>query len=205
MQKKWSKFLFVSLILFIVGLIAQKISPVYASGTPTQNLKVVNTNGTMFVTTTTDQTGSDPNTVATPSANGNVTQTNIIAPPGFATDIGTVINFAIRAVMVLSILLVFGSLIWGGVSWITSGGDKTKTEGARNRIVAAIIGLLAVSASYAIIVVLVRILGFQDLTQSINILGTINSTPAATASASIAPSFNPKASGSPIQQEKLVK
>jgi hypothetical protein len=82
---------------------------------------------------------------------------------GFATDIGTLINGALSFVMVIAALLVFGYLIMGGIEWITSGGDKTKTEGARNKITAAVIGLIILAASYAILIIILNFLGFSNL------------------------------------------
>lgn len=90
---------------------------------------------------------------------------NIVAPKGFATDIGKLINGVLSFVMVIAALLVFGYLIMGGIEWITSGGDKTKTEGARNKITAAIIGLVILAASYAILIVILNFLGFDSLGQ----------------------------------------
>ena len=41
-------------------------------------------------------------------------------------------------------------LVWGGIQWIMSGGDKAKTEEARNRITAALVGLAIVASAWAI-------------------------------------------------------
>lgn len=89
--------------------------------------------------------------------------TDIVAPKGFATDIGTLINGALSFIMVIAALLVFMYLILGGIEWITSGGDKTKTEGARNKITAAVVGLIILAASYAILLIILNFLGFSDL------------------------------------------
>jgi magnesium-transporting ATPase (P-type) len=75
-----------------------------------------------------------------------------ISPPqGFALDIGSLITQVLTFVFIIAILLVFLYIIWGGVEWITSGGDKGKTESARNRITAAVIGLVILLASFAIL------------------------------------------------------
>ncbi|OGM59165.1 hypothetical protein A3A75_03020 [Candidatus Woesebacteria bacterium RIFCSPLOWO2_01_FULL_39_10] len=42
-------------------------------------------------------------------------------------------------------------LVWGGVRYITSGGDKAQTEAARGQITAALVGLVIVFAAWAII------------------------------------------------------
>ncbi|MBI2325886.1 hypothetical protein HYU91_00700 [Candidatus Collierbacteria bacterium] len=59
-------------------------------------------------------------------------------------------------VIIVSGILVFVFLVWGGIEWLTSGGDKTKVENARNRIVSALVGLAIIAASWA----LVRIIAY---------------------------------------------
>lgn len=66
------------------------------------------------------------------------------------TDIGKLISSIISLAFIIAGILTFAFLVWGGIDWLTSGGDKTKTENARNRITAALVGLAIVAASYAI-------------------------------------------------------
>jgi hypothetical protein len=91
-------------------------------------------------------------------------------PEGFATDIGEFINRMLRMVLVISALLVFAQLIWGGLEWITSGGDKGKTESARNKITAAVIGLIIVASSFAILQLSLNFLGYQSINELMNLL-----------------------------------
>lgn len=77
-------------------------------------------------------------------------------------DLGRLLQGLLNAVLFVSALLVFGYLVWGGVQWITSGGDKGKTEEARNKITAAIVGLAVVAASYAIFRVVLWVVGIDD-------------------------------------------
>ena len=86
---------------------------------------------------------------------------NVNPGTGFAEDFGSFINGILSFVMVIAALLVFLYLIWGGIEWITSGGDKGKTESARNKITSAIIGLIVVAASYAILTLALNFLGFD--------------------------------------------
>jgi hypothetical protein len=73
-------------------------------------------------------------------------------PPGFQIeDIGKLISNAAGVALIIAAILVFVFLVWGGIQWITSGGDKGKTEEARNRITAALVGLAIVAAAWAII------------------------------------------------------
>jgi len=92
-----------------------------------------------------------------------IESTNIAPGQGFATNIGDVINAILSFVMVIAALLVFMYLIWGGMEWITSGGDKGKTESARNKITAAILGLIVLASSYAILLIILNFIGFADL------------------------------------------
>lgn len=72
-------------------------------------------------------------------------------PPGFQIeDVGLLISRAIGIALLIAGILVFVYLVWGGIQWITSGGDKGKTEEARGRITAALIGLAIVAAAYAV-------------------------------------------------------
>ena len=82
---------------------------------------------------------------------------------GFSTSIGNLINGALSFIMVIAALLVFLYLILGGIEWITSGGDKSKTETARNKITSAVIGLIILAASYAILLIILNFLGFGNL------------------------------------------
>jgi len=66
------------------------------------------------------------------------------------TDVSKLINALLQVTLGIVGLLVFIFLIWGGVEWITAGGDKSKTESARQKITNAIIGLAIVASAFAI-------------------------------------------------------
>ena len=72
------------------------------------------------------------------------------------TDLGRLVSTGVSVVIIVSGILVFVYLVWGGLEWLTSGGDKGKTESARNRITAALVGLAIIAASWA----LVQIIGY---------------------------------------------
>ncbi|MCD8484395.1 hypothetical protein LRY65_00855 [Candidatus Woesebacteria bacterium] len=77
------------------------------------------------------------------------------------TDVGRLLSSAIGAALLISAILVFGYLILGGIQWITSGGDKGKTESARNKITAALVGLAIVASSYAIMQIIAYFFGIN--------------------------------------------
>lgn len=57
----------------------------------------------------------------------------------------------IKMILVVAGLAFFFILVIGGVKWILSGGDKAHTEGARNQITAALVGLVIVFSAWAIV------------------------------------------------------
>ncbi len=54
-------------------------------------------------------------------------------------------------------------LIIGGISWVTSGGDKNNIENARNRITHAFIGLIIVVAGWGILALAGTFFGYDIL------------------------------------------
>lgn len=58
---------------------------------------------------------------------------------------------AVGFMFVFGALSFFFMLIWGSVSWILSGGDKASLEGAKNKITSALVGVVLLIASIALI------------------------------------------------------
>lgn len=56
----------------------------------------------------------------------------------------------LKLILIVAGLAFFFILVVGGVKWILSGGDKAHTEGARNQITAALVGLVIVFSAWAI-------------------------------------------------------
>ena len=72
-------------------------------------------------------------------------------PEGGINVVRTIIQWGITVLFVTATVLALIFLIWGGIQWITSSGDKAKIEGARKRIIFSIIGLVLVFLSFMII------------------------------------------------------
>ena len=71
-----------------------------------------------------------------------------------------IITLSITIIMIVATLVCILLIVWGGIQWITSSGEKAGVESARKRIVFAIIGLVVIFLSFAII----RLVGqFFDL------------------------------------------
>jgi hypothetical protein len=68
-------------------------------------------------------------------------------------------------------------LIFAGLSWVSSGGDKGKVEAARNQMTQAALGLVVVIAAYAIAGVVGKVLGL-DILNPVNVIRSIVPTTA---------------------------
>lgn len=73
----------------------------------------------------------------------------------------------IRLILVVAGLAFFFILVLGGVHWILSGGDKGKTEAARNQITAALVGLVIVFSAWAIVQLIKTFFGVDLMRLSI--------------------------------------
>ena len=80
---------------------------------------------------------------------------NLNPPTGFENleniSFGDLVGLAISFVLIVAAIAFFFMLVLGGIKWITSGGDKGKTEAARNQITAGLVGLVIVFAAWAIL------------------------------------------------------
>ena len=66
-------------------------------------------------------------------------------------------------VLIAGIIFVLIFLIWGGIAYMTSGGDSTKVAAAKNRIVAAIIGAAIVVGAFLILQTIKTIIEKKNL------------------------------------------
>lgn len=93
-----------------------------------------------------------------PVITGIATENPTNAPGLFAKFFSALIGL----LLTIATLWAFVNLIQGGLQWISSGGDKTALEGARNRITNAIIGLFITFTAWSIYILLLRLLGISS-------------------------------------------
>lgn len=79
--------------------------------------------------------------------------------PGFSD----ILTFIIRAFFVVAGIFALIYLLLGAFSWITSGGDKEKVESARNKIQAALVGIILIIIVVALVATLEQIVFQQTL------------------------------------------
>jgi len=81
----------------------------------------------------------------------------------FADNIGTYVSRGLELAMIIAVIGALVMIIWGGVAWISSEGDKTKYEEARKKITSGFIGLILVAAAWAIWMIALQFLGLDKL------------------------------------------
>ena len=65
-------------------------------------------------------------------------------------SLGSFVSKSFSAILLVAGLATFLYLVYGGIQWIMSGGDKGKLEEARNKITNGIIGLAIVASAWAV-------------------------------------------------------
>ncbi len=80
---------------------------------------------------------------------------------GQGLSLGSVLGFVITIAFIIAVLVALMFLIWGGIKWITSGGDKGGVEAARSQIIAAIIGLIIVFLAFFILNLVLGLFGLD--------------------------------------------
>lgn len=78
-----------------------------------------------------------------------------------ANSLGNIVSAVVTTLLIIATLIALFFLIWGGIRWVTSGGDKAKVESARNTIIAAIIGLVIAFLAYFILTLVLSIFGLS--------------------------------------------
>ena len=77
--------------------------------------------------------------------------------------VGGIVSGAVSLVLIVVALVFFFILVWGGLKWVTSGGDEKKVGEARAQITNALIGLAIVFAAWAIMKLIGTIFGINIL------------------------------------------
>lgn len=79
-------------------------------------------------------------------------------------NLGQILNVLLQLIFFVAGVAMFFSLIFGGIQWITAGGDPKAMDSARRRITNSVIGLVIVVAAYAIALILEQVFGIKIVT-----------------------------------------
>lgn len=77
------------------------------------------------------------------------------------TNLGKLMSNALALLFFFAGLLTFFFIVVGGIQWITAGGDAKAAQAARDRITAAVVGLIVVVAAFAITLILGQVFGIN--------------------------------------------
>lgn len=94
----------------------------------------------------------------------SIDTTPIIVPSGVPTGGltsmgGNLLTLAVNFMFVGGILLSIVFIIYSGIQWVISGGDKTALQAARQRLIYSIIGLLVFASAFFIVSVAITLTG----------------------------------------------
>lgn len=78
-------------------------------------------------------------------------------------NLGGYIGLILSLLIGIAVIIALFFLVYGGIKWILSGGDKGGVEAARNMIVAAVVGLAIVFISFLILNVVGGLFGINLL------------------------------------------
>jgi uncharacterized protein YacL len=84
---------------------------------------------------------------------------------------GTTIRNVVVFLVIVAVLFALIYLLYGGIKWITSKGEKTEVEAARNHIVAAILGLIVVMLAVFILSIILSAFGIKFENLQIPVIG----------------------------------
>lgn len=71
--------------------------------------------------------------------------------PNFLCDLATIFGNVLNAVVALASIALFTMLVWGGMRYLSSGGDPKSTEQAKGIITFAIIGMALLLISWVVL------------------------------------------------------
>ncbi len=66
------------------------------------------------------------------------------------TSIGEFVVNLFQIALIIGSIMTFVYLVWGGIQWITSGGNQEAAKGAKEKITDAIFGLVMLSVVWVI-------------------------------------------------------
>ena len=85
--------------------------------------------------------------------------------PVLGDDLTTLVSRVINIVLIIAGILAVVYLVWGGITYITAGGDAEKAGKGRTAITNAIIGIIIIMASFAIYTAVIGNVGQDSQTQ----------------------------------------
>lgn len=98
---------------------------------------------------------------------GDSMQSLVASSGDGATFFALLLPKLIGLALVVGVVIFLFMLIFGAIQWITSGGDKASLEGARSKISSAIVGLVILFSTFAILALIEKFFDISILTLDI--------------------------------------
>ena len=98
-----------------------------------------------------------------PGTNGPIPIEGVSGMPTSSDVVGSLVQWGLTILLVTAAFVALAFVMWGGISWIMSGGEKEKIEEARKKIVFALIGLILVFLSFFVINTIGGVFGIDPL------------------------------------------
>lgn len=80
------------------------------------------------------------------------------------SNAGKIVGAVVQILLIIAIIASLFFLIWGGVRYITSGGNKQQIDQARGMLIAAIVGLIISLLAFFILNIVLTVITGQGLT-----------------------------------------
>lgn len=96
-----------------------------------------------------------------PCQSGIDSRFDSLCQKSYSTPIGSVLGNVLTIILTIATVLGVIFILWGGIKWITSGGDKAAVDTARKTVMAAIIGLILTFLSFFILSVVFGLFGLN--------------------------------------------
>src|SRR3989344_4159411 len=85
-------------------------------------------------------------------------------PTGGVVKFEEILRVGLTALFIVAFVLALIFLIWGGIQWTMSGGDKEGIQKARLKLTYAIIGLVVTTLAFFIVNIISGFFGFNFFT-----------------------------------------
>ncbi len=102
--------------------------------------------------------------VAAPGNKG-IGEDNFVGLP--IKDLGQLLSILMQTALIIAGLGFFVYLLFGGVRWLSSGGDPKGTQSARDSITTALVGLIIIVSAYGVIRIVEAVFGLTILSGNI--------------------------------------
>ncbi len=105
-------------------------------------------------------------TLTLPGMSGTPIQVPEDVPVGGLSKANDIFGTGVQTAFIVAIFIALFLMVWSGIQWMTSGGEKEKIVAARKRITYTVIGLLVMVLSVFFVSMIQKFFNLQYFSQS---------------------------------------